>query len=70
MKNEELEIYFTNEKFKWEFNKEKNHYELKELFLTNMDLNNLITTINFFDWSVCFCLNKFIIHDYKNQINQ
>jgi hypothetical protein len=65
MKNSELEIYFTNEKFKWNYNYSKNHYELKELYLTNQDLNNLINTINVFDWSVCLCNDKLIIHYYK-----
>ena len=46
MKNPELEIYFTTEKFKWSYNYSKNHYELKELYLTNKDLNDLINTIN------------------------
>lgn len=65
MKNPELEIYFTTEKLKWSYNYSKNHYELKELYLTNKDLNDLINTINFFDFSVCLCGDRLIIHHYK-----
>jgi hypothetical protein len=65
MKNSEIEIYFTTEKFKWSYNYSKNHYELQNLYLTNQDLNNLIKTINFFDFSVCLCNDKLIIHHYK-----
>ena len=65
MKNPELEIYFTTEKLKWSYNYSKNHYELTNLYLTNQDLNDLIKTINFFDFSVCLCADKLIIHHYK-----
>ena len=65
MKNPEIEIYFTTEKFKWSYNYSKNHYELTNLYLTNKDLNDLIKTINFFDFSLCLCNDKLIIHHYK-----
>jgi hypothetical protein len=65
MKNSEIEIYFNTEKFKWNYNYSKNHYELTNLYLTNQDLNNLIKTINFFNFSVCLCNDRLIVHHYK-----
>ncbi len=62
MKNSELEIYFTNEKIKWNYIIDKEQYELNDLYLTLIDLKKLISMAEFFNFSICVCPNKFIVH--------
>jgi len=61
-KNAELEIYFENQKYNWSFNVSKNQYDLIDLFLTSRELKELIRLSEFFDYSICVCSNKIIIH--------
>ena len=65
MKNLNLENYFIDKGINFNFNESENQYELKNNYLTNQDLNNLIKAINFFDWSICLCPDKLIVHYYK-----